>query len=414
LIGAGSQTSTQYIKIINPDSQSAQISFTALGVTSLTITNISPSTATKGQTVTFTLTGTGFQSGFTAKIINELSQEWDIPTKEYVSSTTVKVTVLIGAGSQTSTQYIKIINPDSQSAQISFTALGVTSLTITSISPSTVTKGQTVTFTLTGTGFQSGFTAKIINELSQEWDIPQKEYVSSTTVKVTVLIGAGSQTSTQYIKIINPDSQSAQISFTALGVTSLTITNISPSTATKGQTVTFTLTGTGFQAGFTAKLINELNQEFDITQKEFVSSMTVKVTVYLGSGPTSTQYIKIINPDNQSAQISFTALGNSPTLTIDGGTSSSKPRGGTYNFAGSNYTPNRTVTRYLRQPDGSTIVLTPTLSADGNGRISWSFTSLSTTPIGTYSVWVIDDNTGRTSNTVSEIVTGNISRVEKQ
>jgi PhoPQ-activated pathogenicity-related protein len=506
LIGAGTQTSTQVIKIINPDSQSATISFTAQGTgsTPLTITGINPNTATKGQTATFTLTGTGFQSGFTAKIINELSQEWDIATKEFVSATTVRVTMLIGAGTQTSTQVIKIINPDSQSATISFTAQGTTAdptitsikptqsaattfdleingtnfdsgavdqvywkadghfvgqgtiisrtgtrivsrqsmtgtapgtyvvkvrnsngtlsngadlsitgttLSITGINPSTVTKGQTVTFTLTGTGFQSGFTAKIINELSQEWDIASKEFVSSTTVRVTMLIGAGTQTSTQVIKIINPDSQSAMISFTAQGVATLAITGINPSTVTKGQTVTFTLTGTGFQSGFTAKLINELNQQFDITQKEFVSSIMVKVTVYLGSGLTSTQVIKIINPDNQNAMISFMAQGDTPTLSIDGGTSSSKPRGGTYVFAGSHYTPSRTLTRYLRQPDGSTIIMTPTLSADGNGNINWSFTSIGTTPIGTYSIWVVDDSTGRTSNTVSEIVTSAITRI---
>ena len=91
-------------------------------------------------------------------------------------------------------------------------------LSIDTISPDTVTKGQTETFTLRGRGFQNGFSAKIINELGQEWDISQKEYVNSETVRVTVLIGEGSQTVTQYIRIINPDNQSAQIGFTAEGV----------------------------------------------------------------------------------------------------------------------------------------------------------------------------------------------------
>ena len=394
--------SNQVIQIIEENPNCSNVS----------INEIYPGTAQRGQTVIFTLTGAGFKSGFTAKIINELNQEWDISQTEFLSSTQVRVTVAIGAGTDTATQYIRIINPDGANAQIGFTAqgTGTTPLRIDSISPNSVNKGTTVTFTLTGAGFKSGFTAKIINELNQQWDISQTEFLSSTQVRVTVAIGAGTDTATQYIRIINPDSQSAQIAFTAQGTSTptLRIDSISPNTVTKGTTVTFTLTGAGFQSGFTAKIINELNQEWDIAQREFLSSTQVRVTVFIGAGTTTaTQYIKIINPDNQSAQIAFTAQGT-PTLTIDGGTSSSKPRGGTYNFSGANYTPNSTVTRRMTQPDGSTITLTPTISTNSSGGISWSYTSVSTTPLGTYTIWVIDDSSGRISNTVNEIVSASI------
>ncbi|MFA6055735.1 MAG: carboxypeptidase regulatory-like domain-containing protein, partial [Thermodesulfovibrionales bacterium] len=43
-----------------------------------------------------------------------------------------------------------------------------------------------------------------------------------------------------------------------------------------------------------------------------------------------------------------------PTLLIDGGTSSTKQQGGTFVTSGSHYTPNSAVTRYMRNPDGST------------------------------------------------------------
>jgi hypothetical protein len=80
---------------------------------------------------------------------------------------------------------------------------------------------------------------------------------------------------------------------------------------TKNQTVTFTLTGTGFQNGFTAKLINELGTQYDPISTQFTSSTTVKVTVFLGPGPTSTQKIRIINPGGLWAEISFTATASS-------------------------------------------------------------------------------------------------------
>ena len=96
---------------------------------------------------------------------------------------------------------------------------------------------------------------------------------------------------------------------------------------------------------------------------------------------------------------------SSPTLLIDGGTSSTKSQGGTYTCTGSNYTPNGSVTRSLRQPNGSTITLTPTIYANSSGNISWPYTSICTTSIGTYNIWVKDDATGKTSNTVNEVVT---------
>ena len=98
-----------------------------------------------------------------------------------------------------------------------------------------------------------------------------------------------------------------------------------------------------------------------------------------------------------------------PSLLIDGGTTSTKQQGGTYVTTGSNFTPNSTVTRYLRQPNGTTITLTPTLSANSSGNISWSYTSVCTTAVGSYTIWVVDDATGRRSNDVTEVVTANSS-----
>jgi murein DD-endopeptidase MepM/ murein hydrolase activator NlpD len=98
----------------------------------------------------------------------------------------------------------------------------------------------------------------------------------------------------------------------------------------------------------------------------------------------------------------------SPTLRIDGGIRSTKPQGQTFHFTGSGYTPNGTVTRSMRLPNGTEITLTPKLRADASGNIRWSFTSSCANPVGTYILWAIDDTTGRGfnwSNEVYEIIT---------
>lgn len=97
--------------------------------------------------------------------------------------------------------------------------------------------------------------------------------------------------------------------YSSIILPALVISSISPSSARKGQTVTFTLSGMNFQSGLAAKLISELGVEYNVSSTQFVSSTSVKVTVFLGSGPTSTQTIKIKNPSGNSTKITFTALG---------------------------------------------------------------------------------------------------------
>jgi hypothetical protein len=96
-----------------------------------------------------------------------------------------------------------------------------------------------------------------------------------------------------------------------------------------------------------------------------------------------------------------------PTLMVDGGTASTRQLGQTFWVTGNGYAAGRTVTRYINPPVNGSSVITP-LTADGSGNLSWSFTPT----CGTFDVknivaiYAVDDATGRTSNTITETVTG--------
>lgn len=94
-----------------------------------------------------------------------------------------------------------------------------------------------------------------------------------------------------------------------------------------------------------------------------------------------------------------------PRLTIDGAAASTRAQGSTFSFVASNYTPGRTTTRWLRMPSGQVTTMAPVLAADAAGRVLWQFTPSCATPTGSYTVWVTDDATARSSNTVVETVT---------
>ena len=94
------------------------------------------------------------------------------------------------------------------------------------------------------------------------------------------------------------------------------------------------------------------------------------------------------------------------TLSVDGGTASSRQIGQTFWFSGSGYTARGTVTRYINPPVNGSNVLTPTLTADGSGHLNWTFTPRCGNPKNTFAIYAVDDATGQTSNTVTETVTG--------
>jgi hypothetical protein len=99
-----------------------------------------------------------------------------------------------------------------------------------------------------------------------------------------------------------------------------------------------------------------------------------------------------------------------PTLAVDGETASARQFGETFWVTGSGYTPGGRVTRHINPAVNGSTVITP-LTADPSGNLSWAFTPTCSTfdPRNTVAIYAVDDATGRTSNTITETVTGSTS-----
>ena len=85
---------------------------------------------------------------------------------------------------------------------------------ITDINPKSVSVGVNNTFTITGTGFQPGFSGALWVGSSSYPLYPgaQTNYISSTQVQLVVQVGSsGSPTTAFGLQIINPDSQASAI-----------------------------------------------------------------------------------------------------------------------------------------------------------------------------------------------------------
>src|SRR5947209_3323357 len=67
-------------------------------------------------------------------------------------------------------------------------------------------------------------------------------------------------------------------------------------------------------------------------------------------------------------------------------TPSSGPQGTTFVQSATGLTPNGTIQRYARNPDGSQSNY-GNMTASGSGTLSWSYTSTCSDPVGTYYLW---------------------------
>ncbi|MBS3919496.1 MAG: hypothetical protein KG012_11480 [Deltaproteobacteria bacterium] len=90
------------------------------------------------------------------------------------------------------------------------------------------------------------------------------------------------------------------------------------------------------------------------------------------------------------------------------GTSASGQKNTVFYIRGSGFSPNAVVQYNVRKPDGS--MYPPgdyTGKVDGAGNFNHTYTSQCTTVVGTYTVWVIDKPSGKSSNTITEQITKN-------
>jgi PKD repeat protein len=100
-----------------------------------------------------------------------------------------------------------------------------------------------------------------------------------------------------------------------------------------------------------------------------------------------------------------------PKLWVDNKESSERKQGDENPFVltGSGFTPNGTIRRFVRKPDGTQTEISQ-ITADNNGNIPsglWKWTPQCNDPTGTYEVWAVDVRTEKRSSTVTEIVMSN-------
>ena len=297
-----------------------------------TLTSISPTSGSIGQSVTLTLTGTNFIS---ASVVNFGSNAdtggvvsnggntltITVPGAQLTTAGPVNVTVTNPApgGGTTGGQSFTVNNP---------------SPAITTISPtSAVVNGAGFTLTVNGSNFVSGSTVKF-NGVAKV-----TTFVSSTQVTAAILTSDIATIGTFPVTVTNSapgGGTSPAVNFSVTNTT-LSLSSISPATATSGgPAFTLTLNGAGFVTGATVNFgANPAITPTSVTSTQIVATIpaadiaaagTVNVTVTNpgGGGTSNAQSFTINNPTNpvptesSISPTSATAGGAGFSLTVNG------------------------------------------------------------------------------------------------
>lgn len=274
---------TATITETNPDLSSATWTITAPKVTAM-----SRSALVAGQTLTMTVTGTGFQSGFTPVVTNA------VVTATFVSSTSVNLTLTgITAGTPAT---IYLGNPDGGTTSTLSIPVDPPPVVVTA-TPNVVVAGQARTVTVTGSGFVAGMTLAQTNGSGLT--------VTGLTPTTLTLSVTAASAGSDAITLTNPDGGTT--SFSLIVDPPPVINSTSPGSFLVNSATTLTLTGTGFVPGLTVSAARGTFTLGTVTG----TSITLSNFTTTTTGP---DLITVTNPDGGVATYSVT-VNPPPTIT---------------------------------------------------------------------------------------------------
>ena len=273
------------------------------GLTPPKLESISPNTAKNGQTLDVTITGlnTNFTQGSGTTVSfygyqQGSSTSLDVYNVQVLSDTQLQATVSVPSKTFTG-DYSVYVNNGSNSylyLENAFRVNGLTPPKLESISPNTAKNGQTLDVTITGsnTNFTQGSGTTVSfygyqQGSSTSLDVYNVQVLSDTQLQATVSVPSKTFTG-DYSVYVNNGSNSylyLENAFRVNGLTPPKLESISPNSASVGQTLDVTITGsnTNFLQGSSTSVSFYTNQgsstTLNVSNVQVLSDTEIKVTV---------------------------------------------------------------------------------------------------------------------------------------
>ena len=260
------------------------------------ITSLSPSSGNRGMpSYDVTINGSNFVDGATASFDNT---GITVNSTTFVNSSKIIANIDISSSATLGACDVTVTNPGgvSTTKEDAFTVLRAAPKVL-SANPSSGSKGSTLDIQISGENFQSGASVTFsgigitVNTVS---------FINSQNLLVNITIASNAPSGLRNVTVTNPDTQSD----TGIGIFSvgseLTITSLSPSSASPGSTLDVTITGTGFQPNTTASFGSGIT----VNSISYISSTQIKANITVSpSASQGARDVTVINPAGATATL---------------------------------------------------------------------------------------------------------------
>jgi Quinohemoprotein amine dehydrogenase, alpha subunit domain III/IPT/TIG domain len=280
-----------------------------------TLTAITPNSGVQGTTVSVTLTGTNFTAGSNVVISGTGVTQFGAT----FSPTSITTNFVIAANATLGARTVTVGTSGGTSAGVTFTVVAKpTTPTLTSISPITGTRGNTVAVTLTGTNFSA---AGLAVNLSRTFGtgatgvtVTNLTFVNSTTVTANFVIDANAPlvfgVMLVNVSVTTAGGTTGNQIFTVTNPALATLTSISPTSGARGTTVAVTFTGTNFTTAGSSINISGQGATAATQITPTITSATstqLVVSFVIGSGVTTgSHFVSVTTPRNTTVTRTFT------------------------------------------------------------------------------------------------------------
>jgi len=280
------------------------------------ITSVSPSTGTRGRSAGITVTGTGFYPGSTSIDFGTgivLDSVTVVSSTEIRARATVSFSAAAGAGNVSVTN----TGPGGGTATLSSGfAVNNPIPGITAVTPAIGPRGKAVTVQMTGTDFISGATTV---DAGEGTTVSALTVTSSTQMAVTLEISAGAAIGNRNVIVTNSPPAGGTATLTngfLVGNPLPTFVAASPTSGSRGQTLTVNLTGSGFLVGTTSL---DFGPNIDVAAVNVISPTRLSATIKINTAAvTGARNIQVTNatPGGGTAALTngFSVTNPAPTI----------------------------------------------------------------------------------------------------
>ena len=281
------------------------------------LTRVLPDSGGRGQSVPVTLQGNGFVTSVTSVSFGDSIA---VSSVTIGSSTSLTAQLGIARGASLGPRSVSVTNAAPGGGTVTLPgAFRVNNPvpTLSSVLPSSGTRGTTLSVTLQGTGFFSGVTSVSFGD---SISVSSLIVVNPTTLTAQLTIKAGAVPGVRGISVTNagPGGGTSTLpSAFAVANPAPTISSVAPTSSLSGQTLSLTVSGTNFFSGQTSGNLGA-GITVDSTTVNSRTQITLSISISsLATGGLRDVTITNATPGGGTATLAggFTVINPSPTLT---------------------------------------------------------------------------------------------------